>query len=105
MRRCQLTRKETHLMPSSPEEKKKVLTRVRRLKGQLNSLEIALEEEKDCKAILQQIAAIRGATNGLMAQILESHLRETCMDENHLVDAKLHTSVNNAIELIRTYLK
>ena len=91
-------------MPHTPEEKKKVLTRVRRLKGQLNSLENALESEQDCKAILQQIAAIRGATNGLMAQILESHLRESFMEDGH-IDPKTHHSLNNDIELIRTYLK
>ncbi|MDG6897190.1 regulator protein FrmR [Actinobacillus delphinicola] len=92
-------------MPSTPEEKKKVLTRVRRLKGQLNSLEQALENEVECKAILQQIAAVRGATNGLMAQILESHLRETFSDHCPSVDYRMQATVNDAIELIRTYLK
>ncbi|MDG6882040.1 Transcriptional repressor frmR [Phocoenobacter uteri] len=91
-------------MPSTPEEKKKALTRVRRIKGQLNALELALENEVECKAILQQVAAIRGATNGLMAEILESHMRETFnLDESY--DAKVNESVNNAITLVRSYLK
>lgn len=54
-------------MPHSPKEKKAVLTRVRKLKGQLLALESALEDEVECSAVLQQIAAIRGAVNGLMA--------------------------------------
>lgn len=42
------------------------------MKGQLQALETALENEEECKVILQQIAAIRGAMNGLMAQVLEA---------------------------------
>ncbi len=53
-------------MPSTPEEKKKVLTRVRRIRGQIDALERSLEGDAECRAILQQIAAVRGAANGLM---------------------------------------
>ncbi len=56
--------------------KKKLLARVRRIKGQTGALETALEQEGDCAAILQQIAAIRGAVNGLMLEVLEGHMRE-----------------------------
>ncbi|RQM63428.1 metal/formaldehyde-sensitive transcriptional repressor, partial [Aeromonas hydrophila] len=55
--------------------KKKLLARVRRIKGQAGALESALEQESDCAAILQQIAAIRGAVNGLMLEVLEGHMR------------------------------
>ncbi|MFL9598642.1 metal-sensing transcriptional repressor, partial [Aeromonas veronii] len=61
-------------MPSTPEEKKKVLTRVRRIRGQIDALERALENGGECRSILQQIAAVRGAANGLMAEVLESHI-------------------------------
>ena len=64
-------------MPHSPEEKKRVLTRVRRLRGQLDALERALELGTDCGPVLQQIAAIRGAATGLMYEVLEGHIRET----------------------------
>ena len=64
-------------MPHSPAEKKRVLTRVRRLRGQLDALERALEAGADCAPILQQIAAIRGAATGLMNEVLEGHIRET----------------------------
>lgn len=90
-------------MPSTPEEKKKVLARIRRLKGQLNSLEQALENEVECYAILQQIAAVRGATNGLMAQILASHLTETFSEP--IVNEAMRQHIDDVIELIRTYLK
>ena len=63
-------------MPHSPAEKKKVLARIRRVRGQCEGLERALEAGADCGPVLQQIAAIRGAVNGLMSEVLESHLRE-----------------------------
>ena len=53
-------------MPHTIKGKKQLLTRVRRIKGQSEALERALEKETDCSAILQQIAAIRGAVNGLI---------------------------------------
>ena len=57
-------------MPHTIKEKKQLLTRVRRIKGQADALETALEQGGDCSAILQQIAAIRGAVNGLMAEVV-----------------------------------
>ena len=63
-------------MPHTIKEMKQLLTRVRRIKGQADALETALEQGGDCSAILQQIAAIRGAVNGLMAEVLEGHIRE-----------------------------
>ena len=64
-------------MPHSPAAKKRALLRVRRIRGQLDALERALADGADCAAVLQQLAAARGALNGLMAEVFESHLRET----------------------------
>lgn len=91
-------------MPSTPEEKKKVLTRVRRIRGQIDALERSLEGDAECRAILQQIAAVRGAANGLMAAVLESHIRET-FDRNDCYSREVSQSVDDTIELVRAYLK
>ena len=56
--------------------KDRLLARVRRLRGQAEALERALGEDQECTAVLQQIAAVRGAANGLMSDVLEEHLRE-----------------------------
>jgi DNA-binding FrmR family transcriptional regulator len=53
-----------------------LIARVRRIAGQLASVERALADGPDCASILQQVAAIRGAVNGLMDQIIEAHLHE-----------------------------
>jgi DNA-binding FrmR family transcriptional regulator len=57
-------------------EQARLLARVRRLKGQVEAVERALANEHECAEVLQQLAAIRGAANGLMAAVLEEHARE-----------------------------
>jgi DNA-binding FrmR family transcriptional regulator len=87
-------------MPHSPEDKKKALTRVRRIRGQAEALERALEAGADCAPVLQQLAAIRGAVNGLMSEILESHIREELAAERS-PDALAQDLTN----LVRSYLR
>ncbi|SFL21304.1 formaldehyde-responsive transcriptional repressor FrmR [Lysobacter sp. cf310] len=91
-------------MPHSPAEKKRVLTRVRRIKGQTEALERALEQGSECAAVLQQIAAIRGAINGLMSEVLESHIRE---ELGQAVSTQKHrsASIDEVAALVRSYLK
>ncbi len=91
-------------MPHSPEEKKRVLTRVRRMRGQLDALERALEAGADCAPVLQQIAALRGAVNGLMAGVLESHLREE-LAQASATPAQRQASIDDAVALVRSYLR
>ena len=91
-------------MPHTIKDKRKLLSRVRRIKGQTSALEDALERGSDCSAILQQIAAIRGAVNGLMAEVLEGHLRE------HLGTADLpahqrQDDLERVVAVLRSYLK
>lgn len=91
-------------MPHTIKDKRKLLSRVRRIKGQTSALEDALERGSDCSAILQQIAAIRGAVNGLMAEVLEGHLRE------HLGTADLpaqqrQVDLERVVAVLRSYLK
>ena len=91
-------------MPHSPHEKKRVLTRVRRIKGQADALERALEAGVDCGDVLQQIAAIRGAVNGLMSEVLESHLREAFAQPDPSLDAR-EAGIDAAVALVRSYLR
>lgn len=91
-------------MPHSPEEKKRVLARVRRVRGQCDALERALEAGADCAPVLQQIAAIRGAINGLMSEVLESHIRED-FSQPASSEAQHDARVQDLLTLVRSYLK
>ena len=56
--------------------KAQLLARARRLKGQVEAVERSLENEHECAAVLQQLAAVRGAANSLMATVLEGHVND-----------------------------
>jgi DNA-binding FrmR family transcriptional regulator len=90
-------------MPHTPEELKRVQTRVRRIRGQAEALERALEQGSDCAQVLQQIAAIRGAVNGLMSQVLESHLREE-LGHSAATERQRKARVDEVVRLLRSYL-
>ncbi len=94
-------------MPHSIEEKKRVVTRLRRIKGQAEALERAVEAGTECGALLQQLAALRGAATGLMAEVLESHLRETFGSSRaHGQPAPdQQAEIDQLMRLIRSYLK
>lgn len=55
-------------------EKPKLLARVRRIRGQLEGIERALEAEKRSAEVLHQIVAARGALTGLMREVMEGHI-------------------------------
>lgn len=84
--------------------KKKILTRIRRIKGQADALEKALEQDVECIAILQQIAAIRGAANGLMTEVLESHIREHLGAED-LSKEQRQIEIEQVVGILKSYLK
>ena len=91
-------------MAHTIKSKKQLLTRVRRIKGQVEALEKALDAELDCPAVLQQIAAIRGAVNGLMSEVLEGHLREH-LGANDITPQQRSEDLEQVVTALRSYLK
>lgn len=86
-------------------EKKKLLMRVRRLKGQLDAVERALESDAGCAAVLHLIAACRGAINGLIAEVLEDHVRIHLLPQGSDTPEPVMQSAEELIEVIHSYLK
>ena len=76
-------------MTHTVREKQKLLARVKRLRGQVEAIERALENEAGCEQVMHLIAGVRGATAGLMAEVVEDHVR------THLVDADKHPGALN----------
>lgn len=61
-------------------EKKKLLNRLRRLRGQLDAIERAVEADEECARVIQQASACRGALDGFIAEIIEDHILEHMVD-------------------------
>ncbi|ATG41740.1 metal/formaldehyde-sensitive transcriptional repressor [Phaeobacter piscinae] len=96
-------------MLQTPEEKKRTITRLRRIKGQAEALERAIDSGTGCAALLQQIVAMRGAANGLMAEVMQSHLKETFSLDAAATSSRTLRSVDDEIaeimKILKTYLK
>ncbi len=91
-------------MPHTVRDQKKLLLRVRRITGQAQALEQALGRGTECAAVLQQIAAIRGAVNGLMAEVLEGHIREH-LGAEALSPKERRDDLEQVVGVLRSYLK
>ena len=86
-------------------EKKKLVARVRRIRGQLEAVERALDEERECIAILQTVAAARGALNGLVAELIEDHVRQHVVGLNARPSAGQRDAAEELIDIVKAYLK
>ena len=86
-------------------EKAKLLNRVRRVQGQIQALERAVEREKGCTEVLHLVVAARGAMNSLMAEIIEDHIREHVVDPVHERNSERARGAEELIEVVQAYLK
>jgi FrmR/RcnR family transcriptional regulator, repressor of frmRAB operon len=86
-------------------DKEKLLVRVRRIRGQVEAIERSLAEEHDCSEMLQLVAACRGALNGLMAELVEGHIRYHVLDSKKGADSSQAEAAEELIDVVRTYLK
>jgi len=86
-------------------DKKKMLNRVRRIRGQIDAVEKALDQEKDCSTILLTVAACRGAINGLMAEIIEGHIRHHVVDPDQHPTSEKAKAAQELIDVLKAYLK
>ena len=80
---------------------KKILNRVKRLKGQLQAVEEALnDQQSSCISVLQQVAAIKGAVNGLMNELIEQHLTEHVIQDAQAID---ENELQEFLKLLKRY--
>lgn len=86
-------------------EKSKLIARVRRLRGQIEAVERSLESEAGCAEVLQLVASIRGAVNGLTLELIEDHIRNHVVDPAREGDSRRADGAKELIEVLRAYMK
>lgn len=90
-------------MAHTARDKEKLLNRVRRIRGQVEAIEQALAEERECGEVMHMLAACRGAIGSLTAEVIEGHVR------SHIVNPDAKTdkarAAKDLVEVIRTYLR
>lgn len=84
-------------------DKKKLITRINRIKGQLDALSKSIESDEDCYKVMMLLASCRGAMNGLMSEVVEGHIRD------HIVSAESKKESSKAaeemIDVMKSFLK
>jgi DNA-binding FrmR family transcriptional regulator len=90
-------------MARPDKEKQKLVARIKRIRGQVDSIERSLTTGDDCADILMLLANVRGGINSLMAEVLEDHIRLHLLKDGH---APLTPDLGEElIDLVRAYLK
>ena len=84
-------------------DKQKLKARASKIQGQVVALKKMLDEPHECAAVLQQIAAIRGAVNGLMREVIKGHLSEHIVHEDS--EAKREGDLDVVLKILDSYIK
>lgn len=84
-------------------DQKKLKVRTNKIQGQVIALKKMLDEPHECAAVLQQIAAIRGAVNGLMREVIKGHLVEHIVHEGD--EAKREEDLEVILKVLDSYIK
>ncbi len=92
-------------MAHTTKDKKNLLSRVSRIRGQVEAIERAIDGEQECSGILQLMAACRGALNSLMAEVMEGHVRFHVLSPEGGQNSPQAEAAEELIDVIRTYLK
>ena len=86
-------------------DKQKLLNRVRRISGQVEAIERALDGEAGCAQIMHQIAGCRGAINGLLVEVVEDHIRTHLVDPAKNPEALDAEAAAQLIEVVHSYFR
>ena len=84
--------------------KAKLALRVGRIRGQMDAVARALDEEAECGEVLRLIASARGAMNGLMAEVLADHIRHHAF-QGARTGSESERAADEVIDVVRSYLK
>ena len=84
-------------------ERLRLTQRIKKMRGQLDAVERSLSAGDDCGDILRLLAAVRGGVNGLMAEVLEDHIRFHLTEKS--TEKLAPELAEDLIDLVRAYLK
>jgi len=90
-------------MGHTARDKEKLLNRVRRVRGQLDAIEKALTDERECGEVMRLLAACRGAIGSLTAEVIEGHVRSHIVDPD--ADSAKARAAKELVAVIKTYVR
>jgi FrmR/RcnR family transcriptional regulator, repressor of frmRAB operon len=92
-------------MAHTVRHKQKLLNRVSRIGGQVEAIKRALEGEAGCAEVMQLIAGCRGAINGLLAEVVEDHIRTHLVDRTRNPNALNNEATEQLVDVVHSYFR
>jgi DNA-binding FrmR family transcriptional regulator len=92
-------------MAHTTKQKTQLLARARRIRGQMEAVERALETEAECEQVMHLLASTRAAMAGLMSEVVEDHVHEHLVDSKKYPNALDKEAAEQLLAVVRTYLK
>jgi DNA-binding FrmR family transcriptional regulator len=86
-------------------EKTKLLNRLRRIRGQVEAIERAVENDRECARVLQQATACRGALEGFIAEVIEDHIREHMIEPGADPSDPRVQAAEELVGIVHSYLR
>lgn len=86
-------------------EKQKLLNRLKRLRGQVDALERAVDADVECSRVLQQATACRGALEGFIAEVIEDHIREHMVEPGLAFDDPRMQATEELVAIVKAYMR
>jgi DNA-binding FrmR family transcriptional regulator len=85
-------------------EKEKLLNRLKRIRGQIEAIERAVDADAECARVLQQATSCRGAMDGFIAEVIEDHIREHMVDPAADQDDPRRLAAEELVGIVHAYL-
>ncbi len=82
--------------PLPVEEREAIVRRLRRLEGQVRGVQRMVQDGRDCREVLCQIAAVKAAAQSLGSAVLE-HYVLACLVQGSLVEGRSRAMVREAV--------
>lgn len=80
------------------QDTKKVLDRMSRAIGHMESIKRMIEDGRDCSEILIQLSAVRAAINNVGKVILQDHINHCVVDAIETGDKKVLDDLTDAVD-------
>jgi DNA-binding FrmR family transcriptional regulator len=95
-------------MARTERDREKLVLRLKKIRGQVEGIQRTLEQDDDdddCFAVLQTVAACRGALNSLMVEIIDDHVRGHILDPKQKPTAEQTKASEQLLEIVRAFVK
>jgi DNA-binding FrmR family transcriptional regulator len=86
-------------------DKQKLLNRIRRLRGQVDAVERAIDDDASCTEVMRLLTAVRGAANGTMAEVVEDHIQMHMIDEKRKPSRAEALAAGELVDVLRSYIR